>query len=324
DDADPNEVRPEFQSGKGRVDYALFCNNGQPGLFLEVKAVGKAATADIQLFEYAFHEGAQIAVLTDGRIWSFYLPGQPGTYEDRKVYQLDLLERSIADCEQRFHRYLEKDRVAKNLALEDARADYASKASQKLAAATIPQAWAELLSETDIIKKLLREQTEALCGHAPSEAALQAFVNGLSDQLALDGTAPKPARSPVGPRRLAALPTVASPALKGISWKVLDCEATARNQNEALVGYLNELMRRFPDRVDAIRRSVGTRGRAHIAATPDAIYPKRPDLGRKNHVRLASGLCLGTNVSREEKLKIARKAASACGLAWPDQALLEI
>ena len=32
-------------------------------------------------------------VLTDGETWSFYLPAEQGSYEDRRVYKLDLFER---------------------------------------------------------------------------------------------------------------------------------------------------------------------------------------------------------------------------------------
>ncbi|MFN7174832.1 MAG: hypothetical protein ACK4MT_09035, partial [Thermaurantiacus tibetensis] len=89
-------------------------------------------------------------------------------------------------------------------------------------------------------------------------------------------------------------------------------------------GFLNELFRRFPGKVEQIIAAVRTRTRAHIADAPERIYPKRPDLGVKGHVRLSTGHVLGTNVSREEKLKIARRAAAASGLAWGEAASLEI
>ena len=327
DDADPYEVRPEYQSGKGRVDFALFCSNGQPGLFIEVKAVGKAATADIQLFEYAFHEGAQIAVLTDGRVWSFYLPGQPGSYEDRKVHQIDLLERAPDDAEKRFIRYLRKDRVASNAAFEDAKADYNSKTTQKLATATIPKAWAELLAEPDIIKKLLRDRTEALCGHIPSDEALAIFVGsflGTGSSVAPNLPAPA-AIAPQAHVSPTSTPTAASgTGPSPLGWKLLGKNVTAKNQNEALAGLINELFLRFPDLVEHIASSVASKNRKHIAKSKEEIYPLRPDLGIRYSIQLKNGYFLGTNVSSGEKLKIAMKAAGACDLVWGSQVELII
>lgn len=300
DDSNPSEVRPEYQTGRGRVDFALFGSPRQPGVFVEVKAVGRAAAADAQLFEYAFHEGAQLAVLTDGRVWSVYVPGQPGSFEDRKVHQLDLLERTVDDAEARLVRYLAKDRVISGAALQDALCDYRSNASQKIATETIPKAWAELLAERDVLFKLLRDRTEALCGHVPGEAALEAFVATLNGGQPLPPPAPPPKPSPP--------PTPPGPDPLG--WRILDRQASARTQNEALAGFLNELFRRFPGKVEEIIAAVRTRTRAHIAAAPERIYPNRPDLGVKSHVRLATGHVLGTHVSRDQKLKIARRAAA--------------
>lgn len=89
DDSDPSQVMPEYANPRGRVDYALSFRANSPAFFVEVKRVEQSADADKQLFEYAFHEGAQIAVLTDGQLWNFYLPGQHGSYDERRVYQLD-------------------------------------------------------------------------------------------------------------------------------------------------------------------------------------------------------------------------------------------
>ena len=58
DSSDPDQVVPEFSSGKGRVDFALMGLGRRPGVFIEMKNVGRAVDGDRQLFKYAFHEGA--------------------------------------------------------------------------------------------------------------------------------------------------------------------------------------------------------------------------------------------------------------------------
>ena len=40
-----------------------------------------------------------MAILTDGQEWSFYLPGEQGRYDERRVYKPDLLEREISEAE---------------------------------------------------------------------------------------------------------------------------------------------------------------------------------------------------------------------------------
>ena len=85
---DTSKVVPQFSLEGRRVDYALCGHAERPAIFIEVKAVGKADGADRQLFEYAFHKGIPLAILTDGREWHFYLPAEEGEYQERRVYKL--------------------------------------------------------------------------------------------------------------------------------------------------------------------------------------------------------------------------------------------
>lgn len=85
---DPHSVKPEFSVGPGRVDFALKSAPAKIDVFLEIKAPGKADTqADQQLFQYTVHHGVPLACLTDGRVWSFYLPGGQGSYQDKARQQ---------------------------------------------------------------------------------------------------------------------------------------------------------------------------------------------------------------------------------------------
>ena len=65
DTADPRQVVPEFANARGRVDFALIGLGQKPAIFIEVKQVGRAIDGDRQLFEYAFHQGVPLCVLTD-------------------------------------------------------------------------------------------------------------------------------------------------------------------------------------------------------------------------------------------------------------------
>ncbi|BAM00926.1 MULTISPECIES: type I restriction endonuclease [Caldilinea] len=82
---DTQVVCPEYSLEGRRVDYALCHPPGKPIAFIEVKQIGQSEGAERQLFEYAFHVGVPLAVLTDGQEWNFFLPGEQGDYGERRV-----------------------------------------------------------------------------------------------------------------------------------------------------------------------------------------------------------------------------------------------
>ena len=79
-------VFPQFPIEKRKVDFALCHPRGKPVVLLEVKNVGMAnEKGERQLFEYCFHRGVPIAVLTDGRTWKMFYPAGEGSYTDRAL-----------------------------------------------------------------------------------------------------------------------------------------------------------------------------------------------------------------------------------------------
>jgi hypothetical protein len=336
DDSDPAQVMPEYTNPRGRVDYALSPSRNSPAVFVEVKRVGQSADADRQLFEYAFHEGAQIAVLTDGRLWNFYLPGQHGSYEDRRVYQLDIVERATPEIVMRFKRYLDRSRVAAGAALNDAQSDYHASASRRVAEMTLPKAWAQLLSEPDgLLLDLLREQTESLCGHKPSDNALEDF---LRSQQRDSGEAVSILRS--GRSRPSFIPAPAvttAPSLSSIpasigstltsgknAWRVADRSGVERNGVDTMVAVLTALFELYPDRQERMAAAVRTRGRNNIARTIDEIYPNQPEIARRSNRPLPDGWYVGTNESSVTKARIVTQATHGAGLVMGTDVEFEV
>ncbi len=64
-------VVPEYSVEGRRVDYALCDPLRKPIIFIEVEQVGRSDGVDRQLFEYSFHRGVPLAILTDGQEWHF-------------------------------------------------------------------------------------------------------------------------------------------------------------------------------------------------------------------------------------------------------------
>ena len=174
-------VSPEYTVGGRRVDYALCRSNGQPVVFLEVKRPGVPDNGEKQLFEYAFHSGVPLAVLTNGQEWSFYLPSGEGNYQDRRVYKLDLLEHDSAECSLRLSRYLSQDDTYSGEAFERARLDYSDVNRTREIGRIMPQAWNALLKEPDdLLMELLADKVADICGFKPEAEELVDFLSGMA------------------------------------------------------------------------------------------------------------------------------------------------
>src|SRR5215212_9352688 len=170
-------VAPEYSLGTRRADYALCHPPREPVILIEVKQVGQSKGADRQLFEYAFHKGVPMAILTDGQEWNFFLPTEQGDYSERQLYKLDILEREPQEAESSLKRYLEYEAVRSGQAIEAARKDYRNAARKRQAQRTLPDAWTKLIeSEDELLLELLSDKVEDLCGVKPDPDAVAAFL----------------------------------------------------------------------------------------------------------------------------------------------------
>lgn len=174
---DPNVVYPEFPLEGRRVDYALCHPAERPAVFIEVKKVGLSDGADRQLFEYVFHSGVPMAVLTDGRDWSFFLPGERGSYDERMVRKLQLLQQDVEDAAGLLDRYLSYDRVCSGESLDAARSDYQDVVRARETADALPRTWRALLGEPDsLLLDLLTDKYEELNGYKPDLDSCRRFL----------------------------------------------------------------------------------------------------------------------------------------------------
>lgn len=336
DTTDTDEVAPEFANERGRVDYAL-CNSGRrPTIFIEVKGVGRSLDGDRQLFEYAFHTGVPLCLLTDGREWAFYLPGGQGTYEDRRVYRLQLDERAPAEAVERLRRYLGRERVRSGDAQEDARRDHRDIAAKREAALALPRAWAELVSKgEDLLLELLAEEAEQLCGVRPPSGEVQRFLRSLSP-----GNLPSPEMTPSravkrsdelrsGAARAdeaAAPPTATSPSPRKPLGKLIYSwsgeEFSAPTAAAATVEILRRVCARHPDRMPELAERVQGRRRNNIARSPQEINPDRPELAKA--VEIIDGWLVGLHTANREKMKVIRAACDVMGVNFGTELQIEL
>ncbi|HCT58836.1 MAG TPA: hypothetical protein DGD08_16675 [Gemmatimonas aurantiaca] len=322
---DTRIVAPEYALEGRRVDFALCDRTGSPTAFVEVKRVGQSDGGDRQLFEYAFMRGVPLAILTDGQEWSFYLPGEQGHVAERRVYKLDLLERTSVESTDRLVRYLKRDRVLDGSALTSARADYKDVARLRQIEVTLPRAWSALLKEEDsLLLDLLAEKVEDICGYKPDLEACSRFVASISSAT-LPQKVPLSTGRSVEPapvlRIEPATQAVVKPGNGSVGFSMDGRRFAAGSAREVLQGILGAFAKKDPTFLDRFASRKHGRKRRYIAINRADLYPGRPDLAAEHAIELGAGWWMGTNYS---KRSIAEIIDLACEVAEVHSADLQI
>jgi predicted type IV restriction endonuclease len=319
DTFDPAIVWPEYQTGEGRVDFALCHPPTKPAVFIEVKQPGKAEEGVRQALEYAFHTGVPFVVLTDGKTWSFYLPAVQGSYEDRRVYKLDLFERPAAEAADTLRRYVQRERIESGEALETALAEYRSRSRRSQSRAAIPEAWRELVEKgNEDLVELLASAVETKAGVRPEDDDVAEFLARLGQVTTAQAehtnhivppapvTSQRPAYQRPAPEssRSGTLTLLGKPHPYG-------------NAKEAMLIVLRELAQTDPSFLERCSQHPDAQGRKrrYIARTPEELYPDREDL-REMRESLPGGWLVATNLNNVLKKTIIRLAAEVAGLSF--------
>ena len=323
---DTQVVCPEFSIEGRRVDFALCNAPGRPIAFVEVKQIGQNEGAERQLFEYAFHAGVPLAILTDGQEWNFFLPAAQGNYGDRRVYKLDIVERDVEECVSRLTRYLEYDAIVSGKAIEAAHADYRNASREREMKAKLPEAWAKLVTDEDeLLLELLADRVESLCGFKPDPDTVARFLRESALSIPA-GTPPgRPRPTPTRTPRAAAAPAAPVVPSGPVGFQFDGQHHPARNAREVLVGVFEALASRdatFLERFAALPKH--GRKRRYLARTPEELYPGRPDLAHDHSARLASGWCLGINVSRAAIKRIIAMACTVAHLSFGRELVVQL
>ena len=322
---DTNVVWPEYQTGEGRADFALCHPPSKPKVFTEVKQPGKAEDAVRQALEYAFHVGVPFVVLTDGRTWSFYLPAEQGSYEDRRVYKLDLYERPAAEAAEALHRYLERARVESGEAIEAARKEYRSRNRRSQAKAAIPEAWRELVEKGDeILVEMLTSAVESKAGVRPDVDDVAEFLAGLGKPIIVESQRgdPRQPTSTESPRPTTSRTTIESS--RSGKLVLLGKAHPYHNAKDAMVIVLRELAKSDPSFLERCSQHPDAQGRKrrYLARTPEELYPDREDL-RDMRETLPGGWLVATNFNNVLKKSIIRLAVEVAGLKFGKDVVVE-
>lgn len=192
-----DEVYPDYSVNSFSVSYALRVKNVSK-IFIEVKRIQeKLDNYQKTLLSFAARENVDIAILTNGILWWFYLPKSSGSSQEKWFYSADLLKQKEDSIALHMLDLLTKNKVAKGQALKAAKALNQNK-NQKIASDVIPEAWNRIISQPNtIFVELLRESTEKICGCEVEAKLVERFLEKNLDKWlmtnrALSSSAPPP------------------------------------------------------------------------------------------------------------------------------------
>ena len=177
-----DEVCPDYAANSSHVSYALRLGDKNK-IFVEVKKISEKLDDHQKKFvEIASGEDADIAVLTNGVTWWFYLTSSNGSWQQKWFYSADFFKQEPDTFVPQLVDLLTMNRVAKGQALKTAKDLFHDK-KQKMAADFLPKAWNQIISQSNkIFIELLSLQTEKLCGYKVDIKSIETFLGKHVDE----------------------------------------------------------------------------------------------------------------------------------------------
>ena len=255
DVADLDEVRREYpvraRPNARPVDYLLFCDDA-PKVIVEAKRGNQSLERhQEQLQDYvgfALAERVEIAILTNGAAWWYYLPLRDASWERRRVATVEFNQPDSRKIAQTLVDLLGKENVRSGKAIQNAEELY----REYQISETFPEAWNQLLSEPDsLIVEFLVEKTRELCGHEPDRDSVKLFLSEHVHQIDLSQSPTTPERGPSS--EPTAVPTSASPRHPRVRSGSTSCTAFTFRGNRYEVSSWGDMIVKLCEMVHSAR-----------------------------------------------------------------------
>jgi predicted type IV restriction endonuclease len=308
---DVDIVSPEYSVKGRRVDFALCHPRRKPRVFVEVKQVSKLALDfEEQLAAYAYEEGVPLVVLTTGKEWNFYVPYGPGKFVDRRVYRIDLLERSTDEIIERMQRYLAYDAVRTGSAFVHAQNDLQEVLSDQETRRQLPEVWKRLLQEpASELVELVMQRLESLTGEKPRVGVVEGFLRRQAPSVALVGNPPPP-EPPKPPESVD----------NGLRLEFLGQAESFTTHRARLIRVFERVSQRDPSFFETYSGRAVPGRRPGIARRPVDLFPKKESLAntRNNYAEIGngSGWYIDLNQSARNMEKMIQRACNIAGLEY--------
>lgn len=190
-----DEISPDYSMN---VSFALRIKNSNK-VFIKVKRVHeKLDNFQKPLLNAASREDVNLAVLTNGITWWFYLIS--GGSQHKWFYSIDLIKQKPDTFVPYLIDLLAKNKVARGQSLKAAKALFQHK-RQKMAADFLPESWNQIISQPNkIFVELLADITEKLSGYKVDSKSVEAFLAMNLSNWRLKSTATTGAAPPSMPK----------------------------------------------------------------------------------------------------------------------------
>ena len=171
------EVYPDYAVNSSTISYALRSKDSNK-IFIDVKRINeKLDNYQKEFVSLASNEGVDLAVLTNGVTWWFYLTSVDGNWKQKWFYSADLLTQKPDTFVSQLIDLLTKKQVTGGQALKTANTLFENK-KQKMAADFLPKAWNQIISQPNkIFVELLSLHTEKLCGFKVDIKSIETFLS---------------------------------------------------------------------------------------------------------------------------------------------------
>ena len=194
------EIIFEFQVGDGRVDIAL---RGPDRIVALIEAKAPHVNLDRhvgQVVKYAFDEGVDICVLTNGLEWWLYLPMQPRVrFEERQFATLRIREDPLEQLQADLEAFLSRENLVNGTARRLAEERWMRIRQDEKLKKAITEAWRRMAAGPDeglldLVGQRVHEQT----GLQPTRDEVKSVLRPLIPPSPIPGPQP-PRPQPPGP-----------------------------------------------------------------------------------------------------------------------------
>lgn len=254
-----------------------------------------------QLFQYAFHAGAPLAVLTDGGRWRFYSVMDVGKHEERLVRTLELEKLSPEEVTSGLVRYLSFRNMISGEAWENAKKDLEQKKRRQTTNKNISKAWENMTDgpSPELVDLLRKETAEISAGFPPAREDVEKFLKNIQFNYD-DG-------------KKSELPTNGESSEKETSFVLSNERYSAKHPTDAFVEIIKILAEIDPNFLP--RLAPETEGRKYSWLSKN-LAKIGAEYDQQAARKLPGGWWLGTNASTSEKIKRLQKACKIKGIPF--------
>lgn len=165
---------------RGEVDIALMVKRRTVALIEAKASRGKLEDHVGQVLRYAFHEGVQICVLTNGQEWWLYLPREEGPPPERRFSAFNIKIDSIEKIAGNLEAYLSKENLSTREAEKRAKEVLKALRDKEYLQTEIPRIWQTKLNEPDEeLVNLVTKWVDNEIGLRPAKEQVIALLKGL-------------------------------------------------------------------------------------------------------------------------------------------------